>query len=50
MNVPKIISKDGHEYILIKQCNKDLWLYQDLMYGYKCCFTLFELGLRKEVN
>lgn len=47
VKVPKIISKRGHEYILVEQCNDDLWLYRDLMYGYKCAFTSFELGLRK---
>ena len=47
VKVPKIISKRGHEYILVEQCNDDLWLYKDLMYGYKCAFTSFELGLRK---
>lgn len=47
MKIPKIISNNNHEYILIQQCNKDLWLYQDLMYGYKKAFTSFELGLRK---
>lgn len=47
IKVPKIISKNGHEYILVSQCNDDLWLYRDLLYGYKCAFTSFELGLRK---
>lgn len=47
IKVPKIISKKNHEYILVKQCNEDLWLYKDLMYGYKCAFTSFELGIRK---
>ncbi len=47
IKVPKIISKKGHEYILVSQCNDDLWLYKDLLYGYKCAFTSFELGLRK---
>lgn len=47
IKVPKIISKKGHEYILVSQCNDDLWLYKDLLYGYKCALTSFELGLRK---
>ena len=49
ITVPKIISTGKHEYILVQQCNKDLWLYKDLIYGYKRCFTSFELGLRKRI-
>lgn len=41
IKVLKIISTGKHEYILVQQCNKDLWLYQDMMYGYKRCFTSF---------
>ena len=35
MRIPKIISKDGHEYILIQQCNKNMYLYKEMIYGYK---------------
>lgn len=47
IKVPKVFSKNNHEYILVQQCNKDLWLYKDLLYGYRVAFTSFELGLRK---
>ena len=48
IKVPKIVSTGKYEYILVQQCNKDLWLYQDMLYGYKRCFTSFELGIRKK--
>jgi hypothetical protein len=45
MRIPKIISKDGHEYILIQQCNKNMYLYKEMIYGYKECFKVDELSL-----
>lgn len=42
--VPKVISTGKHEYILIQQCNKNLWLYKDMIYGYKRAFTSFEIA------
>lgn len=45
MKIPKIISKDNHEFILQKQCNDNMFLYKDMLYGYKECFTKYELGL-----
>lgn len=47
IKVPKVFGKNNHEYLLINQCNEKLWLYQDLLYGYKVAFTAFELGLVK---
>ena len=49
MNIPKIISKDGHEYILVKKCNDKLYLYKDMINGYTTCFDLYDLGLIKEI-
>ena len=49
MRIPKIISKNGHEYIFVKQNNSKTFLYQDLLYGYKETFTDFDLGMIKEV-
>ena len=49
MNVPKIISKDGHEYILVKKCNDKLYLYKDMISGFMACFDLYDLGLIKPV-
>ena len=49
MKIPKIISKNNHEYILVKQINNNMFLYKDMLYGYKECFTKFDLGLVKEV-
>lgn len=49
MKIPKIISKNGHEYIFIQQNNNRTYLYQDLLYGYKETFTDFDLGLVKEI-
>lgn len=48
--VPKIISKNGHEYIFIQQNNENTFLYKDLMYGYKETFTKYDLGLVKPVT
>ncbi len=48
MRIPKVISKNNHEYILEKQVNEKLFLYKDLLYGYKECFSLYDLGLLEE--
>lgn len=50
MKIPKIISKNGHEYILVKQNNNNTFLYKDLLYGYRETFTKFDLGLVKPVT
>lgn len=50
MKIPKIISKNNHEYIFEKQCNSNMFLYRDMLYGYKECFTRYELGLVKETK
>lgn len=49
MGIPKIISKNNHEYIFVKQVNKNMFLYKDMLYGYKECFAKFDLGMVKEV-
>ena len=48
MRIPKIISKNGHEYIFVSKCNEKLFLYKDMMYGYNECFSRYELGLIKK--
>ena len=48
MKIPKIISKNGHEYILEKQVNENVFLYKEMVYGYKECISLYDLGLVKE--
>ena len=50
MKIPKIISKNGHEYIFIQQNNNRTYLYKDLLYGYKETFTDYDLGLVKPVK
>ena len=45
MGVLKIISKNNHEYIFVKQVNKNMFLYKDMLYGYNECFTKFDLGI-----
>ena len=50
MKIPKIISKNGHEYILVKKCNDKVYLYKDMLYGYKEAFDLYDLGLVKPVT
>ncbi len=48
MKIPKIISKQGREYILIKQYERYA-LYKDMMTESRECFTYDELGVLKEV-
>lgn len=50
MKIPKVISKNNHEYILVKQINDKIFLYKDLLYGYKECFTRYDLGLVKPIR
>ena len=45
MKIPKIISKNGHEYILVSKCNDKVYLYKDMLYGYPTCFDNHDLGL-----
>lgn len=47
MTIPKIISKDNHEYILEKEY-KSFIMYKDMVTGVKECFNRQELGLVKE--
>ncbi len=49
MQIPKIISKEGHEYIIVKKCNDKLFLYKDMINGFTTCFDLYDLGLIKPV-
>ncbi len=44
MRIPNIISKNGHEYILVK-AYKNFILYKDMRTGVKECFCEHELGL-----
>ncbi len=45
MKIPKVISKNGREYMFVKQCNKNLFLYRERIYGYNECFNRYDLGL-----
>ena len=47
MKIPKIISKDNHEYILVKEY-KNFIMYEDMITHTKECFNRQELGLVKE--
>ena len=49
MKIPKIISKNGHEYIFLKQNNNRTYLYKDMIYGWNETFTDYDLGLVKEI-
>ncbi len=46
MRIPKVISKNNREYIFVEQCNEKLFLYQEMITGYKECFTIYDLGYR----
>ena len=47
MTMPKIISKDGHEYIFVKEY-KNFIMYEDMLTGIKECFSRYELGAIKK--
>ena len=49
MKIPKIISKNNHEYIFKKQYPNYV-LYVDLLTGVKECFSYHELGMIKDVS
>lgn len=49
MKIPKIISKDNHEYIFIKEY-KNFIMYEDMLTHCKECFSRQELGLIKSTN
>lgn len=48
MKIPKIISKNNREYILVKEY-PNYYLYKDMMTGFNECFHKQELGLVKEM-
>ena len=47
MKIPKIISKNGHEYIFVKEY-PNLILYKDMITGVRETFQRYDLGLVKE--
>ncbi len=47
MKIPKIISKNNHEYILEKEYPNFI-MYRDMLTGVKECFNRHELGLIKK--
>ena len=47
MTIPKIISKNGHEYIFVKEY-PNFVRYQDMLIGTTECFSRYELGLIKK--
>lgn len=49
MKIPKIISKNNHEYIFIK-LYPNFVLYKDWITGVNECFTYHELGLIKPID
>lgn len=48
MKIPKIISKNGHEYIFVKEY-PNFVLYKDMITGVKETFQKYDLGLVKEM-
>lgn len=45
MKIPKIISKNNHEYILVKEYPNHV-MYMDMLTHVKECFSRYELGHR----
>lgn len=48
MGIPKIISKNNHEYILIKEYPNHV-MYMDMLTHVKECFSRYDLGMVKEI-
>lgn len=48
MKIPKIISKNNHEYIFVKEY-KNYIMYEDMITHTKECFCWHELGMIKEM-
>jgi len=49
MKIPKIISKNNREYIFVQKNNDKVYLYKEMITGYRESFQAQELGLVKEV-
>ena len=49
MKIPKIISKNGNQYIFEKEYPNFI-LYKDMLTGVKECFNKQELGLLKKTG
>lgn len=47
MKIPKVISKNGHEYIFVKEYPSFV-KYEDMLIGTTECFSRHELGLIKK--
>lgn len=47
MKIPKIVSKENHEYIFEKEYPNFI-LYKDMLIGTNRCFSRQELGLLKK--
>lgn len=45
MKIPEKIFRNNRMYILVKQVNKKLFLYEQEGTGFKECFSLYDLGL-----
>lgn len=48
MKIPKIISKNNHEYILVKEYPNYV-MYMDMLTHVKECFPRHELGMVKQI-
>ena len=47
---PEFFLYKNKMFKLIEQCNNDVYLYQEVRYGYKMSFSAFDLGLIEEVE
>lgn len=50
MKIPQTIEKDNRKYKFIKKCNDTTFLYEEIQYGYKKCFSKYDLGLIKPIK
>ena len=45
MNIPKIYNKNNKTYRFIKKINDDMFLYEEINYKFKECFSRFDFNL-----
>lgn len=45
MKAPQEIERKNHKYILVKQINEKIWLYQEKNVGFYECFSNYDLGM-----
>lgn len=45
MRIPQTYTKDNKTYKFIKRINNNIFLYEEINYKFKECFSIFDLNL-----